>query len=580
MRLWHIGNTTVRSPFRLRDGLIALSKSHLLGRVVGRERENEFARLLHEKGIVNILRDDADASDLGRKWRAALCQLGFLFPSFEVPDDFKASYSYEPLTITPNGMRLINSESVPAMQECFLRSLAAYYVPSMLEPQYDFQPFSPFRHALSVMVELEKTTGDNYLAFLEMALFVQSTNSADTIEEIARRIVEFRSKRDMAVNKKKHDRQALNLAAEEHGYVSSTFTDYADLNIRYIKASGLVHSKGRGLSIIPEKHLFVEQLIREETIPDTQIPSYCLVLGEGASLPTDNWETAKIVLGELINQARARGIYIDLSERSINNVGDISIVRYEIEQLLSEKSEEEFAVKQAQAWEEIAAYMELISSKRNSMMLASGELIKVPKGEAPAYFEWILWRAFLAIDSLINKPYEARRFIVDQDFIPIGTAPGNGPDIILEFDDFVLVVEVTLTESSRQEAAEGEPVRRHVADQVNIYGTLANKPVYGLFVANRVDSNTAETFRIGVWYTGDDQRLRLDIIPVTLSQFHSFFVALFKSGSIEPSIVRELLDRCRRTRQVQDAPKWKASIEREIAAMIRDLRQRSQPNVN
>lgn len=123
----------------------------------------------------------------------------------------------------------------------------------------------------------------------------------------------------------------------------------------------------------------------------------------------------------------------------------------------------------------------------------------MPQSEAPAYFEWVLWRAFLAIDSLVNKPNEARRFKIDQDFLPVGTAPGNGPDLIFEFNDFVLVVEVTLTTNSRQEAAEGEPVRRHVADLVMHHQERAGKPVYGLFIANRVDSNTAETFRIGVW---------------------------------------------------------------------------------
>ena len=69
---------------------------------------------------------------------------------------------------------------------------------------------------------------------------------------------------------------------------------------------------------------------------------------------------------------------------------------------------------------------------------------------------------------------------------------------------------------------EGEPVRRHVADLMQQY----NKPVYGLFIANRIDSNTAETFRIGVWYTRDDVRLNLHIVPFTLMQFSTFFKAI------------------------------------------------------
>ena len=58
--------------------------------------------------------------------------------------------------------------------------------------------------------------------------------------------------------------------------------------------------------------------------------------------------------------------------------------------------------------------------------------------------------------------------------------------MILNLIDYVIVVEVTLSTNSRQEAMEGEPVRRHVADLVQKY----KKPVYGLFVANKIDSNT------------------------------------------------------------------------------------------
>jgi len=215
-------------------------------------------------------------------------------------------------------------------------------------------------------------------------------------------------------------------------------------------------------------------------------------------------------------------------------------------------------------WEEIAAYMELIITRRNRKILSNGEEIEVPQAEAPAYFEWVLWRAFLAINSLANKPYEARRFKIDQDFLPVGTAPGNGPDLIFEFDDFVLVVEVTLTANSRQEAAEGEPVRRHVADLVALYQEQSGKPVYGLFIANRIDSNAAETFRIGIWYTNTDEKMRLDIIPITLAQFKDVFEALFVSGQVDVALIRELLEQCGNLRPTHEAPAWK----REIADVV------------
>lgn len=162
----------------------------------------------------------------------------------------------------------------------------------------------------------------------------------------------------------------------------------------------------------------------------------------------------------------------------------------------------------------------------------------------------------MAINTLTNKPYEVRRFKVDQDFLPVSTAPGNGPDLVAEFEDCVVVIEVTLSESSRQEAMEGEPVRRHVADLMQQY----DKPVYGLFIANRIDSNTAETFRMGVWYTKEDTRLDLCIVPFSLRQFSAFFKTIFSERAVSPKSLTMLMIECSQNRQMLDAPTWKAII--------------------
>lgn len=519
MRPWHLGNTTVRSPFRLRDGLVALSTSSLQGNLRGEEQERAFRRLLGEHGIVEL--GDDDTYSVGRKWRSALNKLGFLYPEVPPASGIPQSEIGPIDMITPNGWRLIRADTVPAMQECFLRALAAHYIPSALERKFDFAVFSPLRHTLAIMLELEKQTGESRLNFVEMAIVVQLTSSDESLADIVAQVLALRARRLASPNKRKFDRQEREAAAVLHGYAAGTFNDYADTNLRYLKATGLVQSKGRGLSLVPEKHVFVEKLIQDTGIPDSD-SSYFITLCNGAKLPTDNKDSALAVLDDLLQQLEKRGIPFDATGKPTDTPADIAIIRHQIEGILSERNEEEYATRQAVEWEEIAAYMELIITRKGKKTLSNGEDIEVPQAEAPAYFEWVLWRAFLAINSLANKPYEARRFKIDQDFLPVGTAPGNGPDLIFEFHDFVIVVEVTLTDNSRQEAAEGEPVRRHVADLVSHYGAQSGKPVYGLFIANRIDSNTAETFRIGVWFTRTDDKMRLDIIPVTLVQFKAF----------------------------------------------------------
>jgi hypothetical protein len=568
MRPWHLGNTTVRSPFRLRDGLVALSTSSLQGNLRGEEQERAFRRLLGEHGIVEL--GDDDTYSVGRKWRSALNKLGFLYPEVPPASGIPQSEIGPIDMITPNGWRLIRADTVPAMQECFLRALAAHYIPSALERKFDFAVFSPLRHTLAIMLELEKQTGESRLNFVEMAIVVQLTSSDEPLADIVAQVLALRARRLASPNKRKFDRQEREAAAVLHGYAAGTFNDYADTNLRYLKATGLVQSKGRGLSLVPEKHVFVEKLIQDTGIPDSD-RSYFITLCNGAKLPTDNKDSALAVLDDLLQQLEKRGIPFDATGKSTDTPADIALIRHQIEGLLSERNEEEYAARQAVEWEEIAAYMELIITRKGKKTLSNGEDIEVPQAEAPAYFEWVLWRAFLAINSLANKPYEARRFKIDQDFLPVGTAPGNGPDLIFEFHDFVIVVEVTLTDNSRQEAAEGEPVRRHVADLVSHYGEQSGKPVYGLFIANRIDSNTAETFRIGVWFTRTDDKMRLDIIPVTLAQFKAFFEALFTAGRVEVGLIRELLDLCGGLRPAHEAPSWKREIEATINQRIAAL---------
>ena len=569
MKPWQFGNTTVRSPFRLRDGLLALSTSSLQGKMRGRDQEILLRDFLGENGIVSLGVDTTVS--VGRKWRSALNKLGFLYP--EVPARSGVTQlDVGPVdTITPNGWRLIRAESVAAMQECFLRALAAIYLPCAGDTGPGATLFSPLRHTLAIMLELENRTGESRLNFVEMALVVQLSDGQRSAAELAARVLDLRARRLAADNKRRFDREEREAVLRPHQYAETTLNDYADTNFRYLKATGLVQNQGRGISLVSEKHLFIHHLVNDGRHEAELSSDYYRTLCQGASLPTDSQQPALDVLNELLGQLQERGISFSVGSRPLESPADIEVVRHEIEDLLRRANEEAYAARQAAQWPEIAAYMELLATRKNRMTLGDDQTIEVPKAEAPAYFEWVLWRAFLAFGASKNPPYEARRFGVDQDFLPVGTAPGNGPDLIFEFQEFVLVVEVTLTDNSRQEAAEGEPVRRHVANLVNDYQRLSGKAVYGLFIANTIDSNTAETFRKAVWYARDDERLTLDIVPMTLTAFRTLFHAWFSAGQVDAGLVRGLLDRCIAIRDENDGPGWKQAISRIVDVAVEEL---------
>ena len=97
---------------------------------------------------------------------------------------------------------------------------------------------------------------------------------------------------------------------------------------------------------------------------------------------------------------------------------------------------------------------------------------------------------------------------------------------------------------------EGEPVRCHVSDTVFKY----DKPVYGMFIAVRINTNTDETFRYGVLYTKDGIIQCLNIVPLTLAQFPKYFVVMFDANKVPPETVRDLLIECKSQRDALDAP--------------------------
>ena len=571
MGFWQLGNTSVRSALRIRDGLIALSNSPIQGNIRNVEGDIAFRELLGQSGVVTLGEDSTHSA--GRKWRSAMAKLGFIYPEVKRSMGFTQADLGQLDTITPAGRNLIEAQTVSAIQECYLRAMV-----TPTTPMDNGATFAPLRWVLAIMLNLEHRGAAAHISFPEMATVVIATTPADGLDVVTDQLLTLRKQRESAERKRIFDRELYDQKSAEFGCVASTFRDYADMNIRYLKATGMVQAKGKGIALVPEKHTLAVQLTAtlESREPLLQIyRSLCV----GSELPTDHQDMATQVLQDLLSRAQQYGIRYSLAGKLLDTPAHINQVRYEIEQLISEKKEEYYALRQADEWQEIAAYMDLIAARRERVRLDEDTELRIPRTEAPAYLEWSLWRAFLAIDSLVNKPYKVRRFNVDQDFMPVSTAPGNGADLIAEFDDRIIVIEVTLSESSRQEAMEGEPVRRHVADLMQ----QTEKPVYGLFIANRIDSNTAETFRIGRWYTRDDNRLELSIVPLTLQQFSQYFRAMFENKKASPRRIFNLLAECDIWRKVchdiegqngrieYGAPEWKAAIAEIVQTQVAAL---------
>lgn len=557
-KAWYVGNTTVRSAYRIKYALRALDAAGLYY-LKGTENGNRFARVLADAQVLSMQRlednPDADVSDMGRKWRACLTQLGFI-----TPDEIllrRVGMNTEPYRITESGRRLLESQNLPSEQECFLRTLIVQQIPSDLEQFIEIEAFNPLRVVLALLLELERRNLVMRISKHEMASIVQVIGQEAHVN-IAADIIERYRFEEAELNgvERRRFRNAVReeAAARLPSQNAQTLNDYADTNFRYLKLTGLFVDSGSGITLADHRRTLVRQIM---AVPFETLSSreYMSRFWQGGLLPTDNLTEAAAAVLELAETLRREfQIEVPLPPNLAElEVAEINQLRHNMEQQIFERRELLYAEQQVEQWEEIRRYLQALQNPRTSNM--------IPNGEAPAYLEWVLWRAFLAIDSLVNMPWEARRFDIDVDFRPRFTAPGNGPDMIFEFEDFVLVVEVTLTASSRQEAAEGEPVRRHVAQYVDRY---PGKEVYGLFLANSIDTNTAETFRIGVWYRNDDSSLALRIVPLTLAQFTNLFAQAFQyQGRLDSARLYDLLVRCRAESNAA-APEWKRFIAQYV----------------
>ncbi len=562
IEIWQVGNTGLRNPNRIQDGFRVFANSPYVGNL-RKENEIDFMKFLNSQGIIqNEVGKDTSGSH-ARKWRLMFSKNGFIYPQVKKKDG-KQEELGKVDDITPFGRTFLKADTYPAVQECYLRALSVEQVAMPDGKTY----FSPLRWILAIMLELEKRTGSSEITRIEFALWGHTTNPSYSIEEVVDNILDLRARRKQAPSKRNFDKEEIAERGKHYDKKANNFKEYSDMNMRYLRIAGVLQRKGRGMVIVPAKHILAEKLAKSTSNEEPIMIQYKR-LCEGAELPTDNVDIAKVLLNDLMKQMKSRQILFDISDLPLNTATEINIARRRLEDLLSKTDEIQYAKEQCNQWQEIADYMELLIKGGGKHTYDDDNVIEVPKDETPAYLEWILWRASLAIDHMVNKPYEVRGFKLDSDFLPVSAAGGGKGDLYCEFNDFTILTEVTMSTSSRQEAMEGEPVRRHVSDAVLKY----DKPVYGMFIAVKIDTNTAETFRHGIWYARGDVKQRLDIVPLTLSQYREYFMAMFRTGHANPEKLRELILLCETRRDILNAPRWKSYIGTAINEKISRMEQ-------
>ncbi len=176
-----------------------------------------------------------------------------------------------------------------------------------------------------------------------------------------------------------------------------------------MKLTGLFAEFGRRLRLSDYRRTIINQLLSVPYVP-IPIEKYLETLWNGAALPTDNAQKAIEVIQTTANILKLKAeaepveslVQLELtSDLTKMDNADLSQLRFKLENDLFKLLEIDFEREHYAKWQDIVAYLRALIKTDKRL---------IPSAEAPAYFEWAAWRAFLAIDSLMNKPWDARRF--------------------------------------------------------------------------------------------------------------------------------------------------------------------------
>lgn len=519
--------TSPRTPAKMIPE-IELLHTHFAGQQWNNETQRAFMELLKEENFFNGEGANDPAFSARDRINRAPKALGFVILS-------------PTIQLTPAGEELVNSRR---KDEIFLRQLLKFQVPSPFhKPTENSAEFwvKPYLE----LFRLVRQFGS--LKFDELKMFGLQLVDYREYDTIVEKINQFRiAKAQNEGNYKRFraeyfdrelreiysaDISSGNTRTRETNDASiskflntkeSNLRDYADACVRYLRATGLVNIShlGKSISIVPEKiqevDYFLQNADREPCFVDNE-RQYVAYLGnpQTPTLLTDN----RALLEQKIQaefpqlQIPATASLVELKNLFADQLENRK------EQILTQQVA---AIKDYRQFEEISTTFDQIID--NSLY------------DTPLMLEWNTWRAMTMLDGGNIKA----NLKFDDFGNPMSTAQGNMADIVCDYGDFGLTVEVTMQSGQRQYETEGEPVTRHLAK----YKRETEKPAYCLFIAPNINDACKAHFyalhKMNIQYYGGTST----IVPLPLTVFIKMVQDSYNANYIpEPRHVQRFFER-------------------------------------
>ena len=434
------------------------------------------------------------------------------------------------IQLTEAGKRFLDEDTA---EESLLRQLLKFQLPSPFHTETESisSVFSvkPYLEIFRLIYTLESVTFD------EIMIFGMQLTSYNKFDEIVSKIKKFRQEKkrhrgsyktfmgeyrdreieeiykyEIATGKTKTRESKDASLAKFIKTKASNMRDYTDACFRYLRATGLVSisQRGKSLSVLPEKLTEVKYFldnIDRRPIYVTDEKAYKKYLFN-AALPvlyTDNRENLEQ----------------EVSRFGVTDIKNTSTVELKkaLRHVIIERKDKLIAeqVKRIKTYKAYTDVLETFKDIKQSNFY-----------DVPLMLEWNTWRAMTMLDG--GNIHANLKF--DDNGQPMSTASGNTADIVCDYGDFLLSVEVTMQTGQRQYEMEGEPVSRHLAKLKK----EQDKEAFCFFIAPKInDACIAHFYTLHLtnisYYGGKSV-----IIPLELSVFEKM-VEQSGKASYEPN---------------------------------------------
>lgn len=261
--------------------------------------------------------------------------------------------------------------------------------------------------------------------------------------------------------------------------------DYKDMLKRFMRATGIIEIKN-GIVNLAYRDMWIEYLkyidfdkIIFKTDTEKSASDYENSID---SLFYKDIDVNQIfdVTNEQMNNA-IKSIKQKLNIDSIESIKKELITRNDI--LFKEFINTEFPL------DKTIDILKMFSDRNNDKKIK--EMVGSEAG-IPTIYEYMIGIAWYHISNKEYDVFSSFNLTMNANFLPETHAGGGLGDIVIKYDDNVLMLEVTLMNKNAQKRGEWEPVLRHATNL-----TIAEQPkkVRTFFIADELDENTINIWR-------------------------------------------------------------------------------------